>query len=155
MRNRRWTLRNACLLIIVGYLLFSFCIWPLFHFTDLYTLLGFHSPLYAFFLILNGGTLESNFLILLGAIVFVFGIVMLLLGTLFGLWKRKYTLFICTLFIDAGATFSYGIFNIFHAGFMPLHILMLVGGLIDVVLAILMVSTAKRQGTVLCLNGKP
>lgn len=154
MQNKDRPLRRIYAIIIGSYLLLSFGIWPLFHFTDLYTLLGFHSPLYAFFLILNGGTLESNLLILLGAIVFVFGIVMLLLGALFGLWKRKYTLFICTLFIDAVVTFSYGIFNMFHAGFMSLHIWMLVGGLIDVVLAILMVSTAKRQRSIISLSSK-
>lgn len=146
MKNKKLPLRCVYPIIIGSYALFTFSVLLLFPFTDLYTLVGFHLPMYAFFFLLNGGTLESNIIIATSAIVCIASLFIFIMAIILGLWKQKYVLFISAVLFDAIATISYVVFNILHAGLMDIHIWMLIGGLLDAVLGTCLFLHRKATG---------
>ncbi len=120
--------------IAMVYIVFSgFNIFLFSNSNHFYTILGNHSILYPFLAILS---FDSTVLVLSLTVWWIVSVSFLLAASFVAIVKRKYLLLQISAFADSAFTIIFAGLNAYYMGFSELHLLMLLGGLINVIFGV-------------------
>ena len=123
-------------ILIHGYAAISLFNWIAF-FTmnfwadSLYTIFGNHSIFYPFFGVLIADEMDAQGFAYFFVLYWIINILLLSLGYIQAIRRRKYAILLIVVFLDAIFTSIFTIANILYGGLMSLHFFMFLGAILD------------------------
>ena len=123
-------------ILIHGYAAISLFNWIAFFTIDfwadsLYTIFGNHSIFYPFFGVLIADEMDAQGLAYFFILYWIINILLLSLGYIQAILRKKYAILLIVVFLDAVFTSAFTIANVLYGGLMSLHFFMLLGAILD------------------------